>query len=131
MFIDEQGFIRTDLYKKDNKKKNYLLPSSCHPNHISKNIPFSLGYRALRICWSKELLENRLAELEEDLEERGYKRRSIRSSFTEIGRVQALRKVESKRGEKDRVRFIFKYDPRLPNFSETLRSFLENRDRRF
>ena len=58
----------------------------------------------MRICWSKKLLENRLAELEEDLVERGYKRRSIRSSFTEvkkIGRVQALRRVERKRGEKD------------------------------
>ena len=57
IFIDDQGYIRTDLYKKENKKNNYLLPSSCHPNHITKNIPFSLGYRALRIWWSEELLE--------------------------------------------------------------------------
>ena len=41
IFIDDQGYIRTDLYKKENKKNNYLLPSSCHPNHITKNIPFS------------------------------------------------------------------------------------------
>ena len=65
IFIDDQGYIRTDLYKKENKKNNYLLPSSCHPNHITKNIPFSLGYRALRIWWSEELLEKRLEELEE------------------------------------------------------------------
>ena len=121
--IDDQGYIRTDLYKKENKKNNYLPPSSCYPNHITKNILFSLGYRALRIFWSKELLEKRLEELEEDLVERGYRRRSIKSSFMDVRKIkreQALKKVVSNRVENDRTRFIVKYDPRLPRFSETL-----------
>ena len=36
--------------------------------------------------------------------------------------MEALGKVERRRREKDRVRFNVKYDPRLPKFSETLRS---------
>ncbi len=36
IFIDDQGYIRTNLYKKENKKNNYLLPSNCHSNHITK-----------------------------------------------------------------------------------------------
>ena len=55
-----------------------------------------MGYRALRICWSEEFLEKRLDELEEDLVERGYGRRSIKSSVMEvrkISREQALKKV--------------------------------------
>ena len=39
-----------------------------------------------------------------------------------IKREQALKKVVSSRVENDRTRFIVKYDPRLPRFSETLRS---------
>ena len=38
--IDENGFIKTDWFKKKTAKCQYLLPSSCHPGHITKNIPF-------------------------------------------------------------------------------------------
>ena len=57
--------------------------------------------------------------------ERGYRRRSIKSSFMDVWKIkreQALKKVVSSRVENDRTRFIVKYDPRLPRFSETLRS---------
>ena len=67
VWIDEEGYIRTDLYKKDNQKTIYLLPSSGHPRHICNNIPYSLVYRLLQICWSLELLEQRLVELMEAL----------------------------------------------------------------
>ena len=42
--IDEEGIIQTDLYTKDTARA--LLPQSCHPGHITQNIPFS---RALRL----------------------------------------------------------------------------------
>ena len=48
--ITDDGFIKTDLYVKPGRKCNYLLPSSCHPSHICKNIPFSLALRLKRIC---------------------------------------------------------------------------------
>jgi len=40
-----------------------------------------------------------------------------------IKREQALKKVLSSRMENDRTSFIVKYDPRLPRFPESLRSF--------
>ena len=67
VWIDKEGYIRTDLYKKDNQKTTYLLPSSAHPRHICNNMPYSLVYRLLQICWSLELLEQRLVELMEAL----------------------------------------------------------------
>ena len=39
LWIDEQGLIRSDLYVKENKKIQYLLPSSCHPAFQTNNIP--------------------------------------------------------------------------------------------
>ena len=45
--IDKDGFIQTDLFTKDTTRcQQYLLPSSCHPGHITKNIPFSLAKKA-------------------------------------------------------------------------------------
>ena len=41
--IDDGGSIQTTLYTKPNLKVQYLLPSSCHPSHITKNIPYSLA----------------------------------------------------------------------------------------
>ena len=31
----DQGYIRTD-HIQEGKQEEYLLPSSCHPNHITK-----------------------------------------------------------------------------------------------
>ena len=61
--IDEEGFIQTDLYTKETAKVLYLLPSSSHPGHITKNIPYSLGYRLLRICSVPIQFLKRLEEL--------------------------------------------------------------------
>ena len=47
---NSSGFIQTDLFKKAGRKNQFLLPSSAHPKHTSKGIPFSLAYRLRRIC---------------------------------------------------------------------------------
>ena len=53
------GKLITDLYKKPTDRCQYLLTSSCHPSHITQNIPFNLAYRLLRICSRRETLELR------------------------------------------------------------------------
>ena len=42
--------LKTDVYKKPCAKNTYLLPSSCNPNHVTQNIPYSLCLRLVRIC---------------------------------------------------------------------------------
>ena len=46
----ENGTITTDLYRKPESSVQYLLPSSCHPPHCWKNIPYSVAFRLRRIC---------------------------------------------------------------------------------
>ena len=48
--VDEDGFIQTDLHIKPNAKNSYLLPTSNHPSHICRNIPYSLAFRIKRNC---------------------------------------------------------------------------------
>ena len=45
--IDEEGIIQTDLYTKDTARAQYLLRQSCHPGHITQNIPYSMALRLL------------------------------------------------------------------------------------
>ena len=54
-FLDVQvhlinNHIQTDLHTKSTDKHQYLLKTSCHPNHTKKAIPFSLFLRIRRIC---------------------------------------------------------------------------------
>ena len=52
---------------------SYLLPSSCHPSFITKNIPYSLAFRLVRIESTAEGLEKNLLKLQEELISRGYR----------------------------------------------------------
>ena len=72
------------------------MPTSSHPDHVSKNIPYPFAYRIKRICWNNKLFERRISELSEALVPRGYKYWSIQDSIDKerkISRPQALIKV--------------------------------------
>lgn len=108
---------------KENLKISYLMPTSAHPGHVTKNIPYSLGYRLLRICSDSDTLQIRLSELGEALKSWGYKERSIQEAFSrvkQISRSRALERVVREKEEQDRVRFVVRFDPRLPNFRDLL-----------
>jgi hypothetical protein len=51
----------TDLYRKPTDRVQYLFPSSNHPNHIFKNVPYSLVLRLDRICCDKVMLRQILS----------------------------------------------------------------------
>ena len=92
----ENGKIHTDLYRKPTDRCQYLLPSSCHPAHITENIPYSLAYRIVRICSTVELRDKRLDELQTFLQEREYSQSTIIAAITrakQIDREHALRRV--------------------------------------
>ena len=63
IYVDENGYIQTDIHTKPNSKNPYLLPQSNHPSHISSNIPYSLAFRVKRNCSSPDLYTIRIAEL--------------------------------------------------------------------
>ena len=112
----ENGKIDTDLYRKDTDRNMYLLPSSCHPPSCTKNIPFSLCLRIVRICCKPENREKQFVKLKELMESRGYSEMMINSAINRargIPRNVALRRIIRKQKE-NRPVFALTYDPRLP-----------------
>ena len=81
------GKIITDLYRKPSATVQYLLPTSCHPGHVTRNIPFSLGYRILRIVSDHGTMLKRLDELREMLISRHYSPNVIESAFERVKKI--------------------------------------------
>ena len=69
------------LYKKPTDRNQYLLPSSCHPAHCTRNIPYSLALRIIRICSEVTDRDKRLAELKEMLLSQDYNKNVINAAI--------------------------------------------------
>ena len=115
--------ILTDLYKKKTDRNQYLLTSSCHPAHVTSNIPFSLALRIVRICTLAETREKRFSELREMLLAREYCSKIINNAIDRarnIPRLKALEKVVRNKTT-DRPVFVIHYDPRLPSVNNIIK----------
>ena len=114
--------IKTDLFKKETDRNQYLLTSSCHPAHITQNIPYSLALRIVRICSDPEDRDNRFAELRSMLLQRDYKAKVIDLAIQRaksVPREEALKKVV-KTKTNNRPVLVLQYDPRLPSLSKII-----------
>ena len=69
--------ISVDLYTKPIDTHQYLLPTSCHPKHCCKNVPYSLAHRLRRICSDSDTFELRSRELTDHFCKRDYQKQEI------------------------------------------------------
>ena len=113
----KNGKIVVDLFRKPTDRNQYLLTSSCHPAHVTSNIPFSLAYRIVRICSEPITRDIRLEELKSLLLARSYKPGIVNAAIDRaraIPRNEALKKVVKNENESKRPILVVPYDPRLP-----------------
>ena len=89
----KDGQIHTTLHSKPSDTHAYLLPSSCHPKHICKNIANGVGNRIRRICSEQsEYDKNKLKQVEL-FANRGYNREFINeklSVFDDVDRQDLI-----------------------------------------
>ena len=113
--------IDVDLYTKPTDTHQYLLPSSCHPKHCSRNVPYSLALRIRRICSNPDTFESRATELSDQLRRRGYNIQSI-STATSKARSQRrddlLRYKPKPEPSGTLIPFVLTYHPELPKVKE-------------
>ena len=77
----KDGYIETDLYTKSTDQHQYLLVSSCHPQHTKRAIPFSLALRLRRICSNPDNYKLRTNELIDCLANRGYDKTFLKTQI--------------------------------------------------
>ena len=116
--------ITTDLHVKSTDTHQYLLSSSCHPNHIKKSIPYSLALRIRRICSTDDNFKQRTNELLEFLCQRGHKRDYVKIQINKafnVPRKNTLYYQHKK--SNDRTVFVTTYNPSLPNFNNIIKKY--------
>ena len=109
--------VAVDLYTKPTDSHQYLLPTSCHPPHCSKNIPFSLALRIRRICSDDETFEKRSKDLCEQLKQRGYQKQVIDQAIEKVRHMERQNLLSYKpkpTANKAVLPFVLTYHPDLP-----------------
>ena len=121
----EANSLVFDLYTKPTDKHQYLLPSSCHPKHCSRNIPYSLALRIRRICTQKCDFDIRTSELAQHLSSRGYRSTNVADAISRAGAIQREELLSHKSKlqselQSSRIPFTLTYHPDLPNIRTIL-----------
>ena len=118
--VDNSGNITTDLYVKPTDTQQYLMATSCHPNHTKRSIPYSQALCILRICSSKESAKIRCTELVDCLVKRGYNKRKtnkqIECAFTNFSNPPTGHQSHTTRP----VYFNVQFHPGLPDIKGIL-----------
>ena len=109
--------MRNDLYSNPTDKHQYLSPSSCHPKHCFKSIPFSQAIRIKRVCFSVETIKQRLGDLRHHLKRREYNEKVIESGFSKASEINRNNLLEYKeKNINKRVPLVLTYNPSLEKF---------------
>jgi hypothetical protein len=118
----ENDKIKTDLYRKETDKVQYLLPSSCHPAHTFKSVPYSLALRLVPICSDANDLKKRFIELEQMLLTRNSNKNVIKAAIekaSNLNRLEIIKKVD--KAKTNRVVLALTYHPKLPSVSNIIK----------
>ena len=78
------GELKTDLFVKLTDTYQFLDPTSSHPYHCKKGIPYRRALRVNRICSDNTNFDKRCNDLEKWLIERGYNKKMICSQIFRV-----------------------------------------------
>ena len=76
--------IHTRIYSKECDDHHFLNPTSCHPTHKLRNIPFNIAQRIYKITSEATEYAKSKQQYSDYLLERGYSEEIIKESFQKI-----------------------------------------------
>lgn len=115
----------TDLYTNNTDTHQYLLPSSHHPPHVQRNLPYGLALRIRMIVSDDRTFATRLIELQRFLAKRGYSKILVAQQFAKAYFVSRQETLERKRlpaDSEDRTPLVVAWNASLPDLNDLVRS---------
>ena len=96
------------MYSKETDTHQYLTPNSCHPDHVSKNIPTTVVHRCRMNCSDKvkddSLFKDSLVTYKAYLLKSGYPEENIDKKFIEFALSNKRKNIlQNKRKQKSHL----------------------------
>ena len=116
--------IETTVFSKPTDDHLYLHPSSNHPKHVSKSIPFSIGIRLKRIVSEPNLLPKVFSEYKDYLISRGYNSTHIDKQFNlalSENRDDLIFNTRQKKRTRRSFPLVLEHNPKLPSINKILK----------
>ena len=119
------GFIRTDVYSKPTGSHLYLPPTSCHPRHVYKAIPYGVATRLKRNCSDESFVAERTAEYKEYFLNQGYPSNLVNDQFSKASAISRNDLLRTRGKEAKKLfPFVITFNPNLPNVGNIIRKHL-------
>ena len=127
--INQEGLITTDIYYKATDSHQYLDPSSCHPNHIKENLPYSQSLRIASCCSEDDRKRERGQEMIGFFTARGYDESQVKQQVDRAleggprPRRGGIRWRKPRTGgdtERSRIPLVLTFHPGLPDIKAIL-----------
>jgi hypothetical protein len=83
----ENGAIVLRPYTKETDRKQYVIPSSCHPPHCIKSIPYSQALRIKRICTKDADFKKEMHNLKGYFKNRNYPDKLVKDAITRVSAI--------------------------------------------
>ena len=111
-----------------NLRNHYLNASSCHPEHIIENIPYTEALRYSRNNSDRDYLQIQLEALFKDLLSNGYKTNNIRTKFGRALLKERNLKITKKPTKKKKIKeqSVFLKVPYHPTTAPIIKKKLKN-----
>ena len=115
--------LSTEMYSKSSDTHAYLMPTSCHPTHVCRNIPKGVMKRVKRNCSGDLKCEEGFTEYKEYLGKRGYSNQLIEEAITEAKATPrehliGLAKKNQDSSSGRQFPHVIRFNPRLPPMSK-------------
>ncbi|XP_073514025.1 uncharacterized protein [Phyllobates terribilis] len=112
------GYLMTDVYRKDTATNTILHSSSSHPPATIKGIPVGQFLRLRRICTDNELFQHQSQDLTRRFKDRGYSNRTIKAGYKRAQKTNRQQLLYGKRTMNEdtynHIRFISDYNVQWP-----------------
>ena len=119
------GFIRTDVYSKPTDSHLYLPPSSCHPKHVFKAIPFGVATRLKRNCSDETYFAETTAEYKGYPLNQGYPSKLVNDQFSKASAISRNDLLRTRAKEAKKLfPFVITFNPNLPDVGNIIRKHL-------
>jgi peptide-methionine (R)-S-oxide reductase len=116
----------TRPYTKKTDRKQYIIPSSCHPPHLIRGIPFGQALRIKRICTHEKDAERELNNLKGYFLNRDYPEDTVDRAISKVKKITTTDNISKGTPESNNSikkvpsTLIIPYHPRNPGFQQAI-----------